>query len=139
MDRVVLRGLQFYGYHGVHPEETSLGQRFELDIDAHIDLRAAGLTDDLTHTVNYSELFAIAREVVEGPPRNLIEAVGQAIATRVLTQYSMIESVTIEIRKPSAPVRSGGLDHVGVWIHRTRADISGSQQGTATVADAEGQ
>jgi 7,8-dihydroneopterin aldolase/epimerase/oxygenase len=123
LDHVLLRGLSFYGYHGVHPEETRLGQRFHLDIEAEIDLRAAGSRDDLHLTVNYSELFAIAQEVVEGEPRNLIESVAHEIALRSLQQYPVIEAMTIEIRKPSAPVRSGGLDHVGVRIHRTRADF----------------
>lgn len=123
MDCVFLRGMQFYGYHGVHPEETSLGQRFELDIEARIDLRAAGTNDDLQQTINYSELFAIAQSVVEGEPRNLIEAVAHTIAERALQTYPMLESVLVEIRKPSAPVRSGGLDHVGVRIYRSRTDL----------------
>lgn len=138
MDRVFLRGLQFYGYHGVHPEETSLGQRFELDIDAHIDLRNAGSSDDLEQTVSYSELFTLARDVVEGAPRNLIESVVETIAIGALTRYPMIESISVEIRKPSAPVRSGGLDHVGVSIHRTRADLSGNQPDPAARAGAKG-
>lgn len=124
MDSVFLSGMQFYGYHGVHPEETRLGQRFELDIEVQIDLRDAGTDDNLGQTVNYSELFAIARDIVEGEPKNLIEAVGELIATRMLTTYPKIEAVVIEIRKPSAPVKSGGLAHVGIRIHRTRADIS---------------
>jgi 7,8-dihydroneopterin aldolase/epimerase/oxygenase len=126
VDSVFLRGMQFYGYHGVHPEETRLGQRFELDIEVQTDLRDAGTDDNLERTVNYSELFAIARDIVEGEPKHLIEAVGEMIATRMLTAYPEIEAVFIEIRKPSAPVRSGGLAHVGIRIHRTRADISPS-------------
>jgi 7,8-dihydroneopterin aldolase/epimerase/oxygenase len=121
VDCVFLRGLQFYGYHGVHPEETSLGQRFELDIDAWTDLHDAGSSDDLHKTVNYSELFSLARSVVEGEPKNLIEAVAETIAVRAFEQFPVIQSISIEVRKPSAPVRSGGLDHVGVRIYRTRA------------------
>ena len=139
MDRVLLRGLQFYGYHGVHPEETSLGQRFELDIDVEIDLRRAGQTDDLQYTVNYSEMFALAKEIVEGEVHNLIESVADTICQRALAQYSMVECLTVEIRKPSAPVRSGGLDHVGVRIRRTRADLDSSQPRTANRAGAEGR
>ena len=139
MDRVLLRGLQFYGYHGVHPEETSLGQRFELDIEIELDLRRAGTSDDLQYTVNYSEMFALAKEVVEGEARNLIESVAETICQRALAQYSMVECLTVEIRKPSAPVRSGGLDHVGVRIQRTRADLETSHPDTANRAGAEGR
>lgn len=122
-DSVFLRGLTFYGYHGVHPEETRLGQRFEVDLDARLDLRAAGETDGLEKTVSYSDLFAVAQAAVEGEPRSLIESVAATIAERALHQFPMIQAITIEIRKPGAPVRTGGLDHVGVRIHRTRSDV----------------
>jgi 7,8-dihydroneopterin aldolase/epimerase/oxygenase len=123
LDSVFLRGLSFYGYHGVHPEETSLGQRFEVDLDASIDLQNAGSSDDLQHTVSYSDLYAVAQGVVEGEPRNLIDTVASEIARRALSRFPLIESITVEIRKPSAPVRAGGLDHVGVRVHRTRDDL----------------
>lgn len=139
MDRVLLRGLQFYGYHGVHPEETSLGQRFELDIDVEVDLRAAGQTDDLRYTVNYSEMFALAKEIVEGEAHNLIESVAETICQRALAQFPMVECLTVEIRKPSAPVRSGGLDHVGVRIRRARADLESTHAQTASGPGAEGR
>ncbi len=139
MDRVLLRGMQFYGYHGVHPEETSLGQRFELDIDVELDLQTAGAEDDIQHTVNYSEMFALAKEIVEGEPHNLIESVAETICQRALARYSVVESLIVEIRKPSAPVRSGGLDYVGVRIRRTRADRTESSPDTATWAGAEGK
>jgi 7,8-dihydroneopterin aldolase/epimerase/oxygenase len=129
--------MQFYGYHGVHPEEKRLGQRFEIDLEAWTDLKLAGESDDLKNTVSYSELFALARDVVEGPPKNLIESVAETIAERTLATFSMIESVTIEIRKPSAPVRSGGLDHVGVMIQRHRADNSASIPHTVNRTDTE--
>lgn len=125
VDSVFLRGLSLYGYHGVHPEETRLGQRFELDIEVRLDLHPAGETDDLHRTVSYSDLFAIARDVVEGEPRNLIESVAEEIARRAMHDFQSVQSVTVEIRKPSAPVRTGGLDCAGIRIHRTRSDHAG--------------
>ena len=52
-DRIVLEGMVFYGYHGVSPAEQELGQRFVVDLEAHRDLRAAGLSDDpgLAHDI----------------------------------------------------------------------------------------
>lgn len=122
VDRILLKGASFYGYHGVHPEENRLGQRFIVDIEAHCDLRHAGESDDLEKTVSYSDLFNIARDVVEGPPRSLIESVAEAIAAAALERHSLIEAIDIEIRKPSAPVKTGGLDHAGVRLHRRRSD-----------------
>ena len=31
-DRISLKGMQFYGYHGVNPEEKENGQQFEIAI-----------------------------------------------------------------------------------------------------------
>ncbi len=62
-DRIFLEGLTFYAYHGVHPEEKRLGQRFIVDIAFTRDLRAAGETDDLTRTTSYSDVYRMAREI----------------------------------------------------------------------------
>ena len=37
-DRIILEGMQFYGYHGVNPEERVLGQRYVVDLTADLDL-----------------------------------------------------------------------------------------------------
>lgn len=133
-DSVFLRGLSLYGYHGVHPEETRLGQRFELDIEVQLDLHPAGETDDLHRTVSYSDLFAIARDVVEGEPRSLIESVAEEIAGRALHDFHSVHSVTVEIRKPSAPVKTGGLDCAGIRIHRSRSGHAGNRDYPAGTA-----
>lgn len=57
-DKLVLRGLRFHGYHGVKQEERKLGQKFLIDMDAWIDLRAAGTSDHLSDTISYSAIYA---------------------------------------------------------------------------------
>lgn len=37
MDKVFFRGMQFYAYHGVYPEENRLGQRFIIDLELGLD------------------------------------------------------------------------------------------------------
>ena len=69
MDRIALEGMVFYGYHGVHPEERRLGQRFVVDLVAERELRTAGLSDDLADTTSYSDIYDVVREVVEGRPQ----------------------------------------------------------------------
>ena len=49
--------MEFYGYHGVFPEENKLGQRFIVDLMVPVDLKRAGETDELEYSVNYGELF----------------------------------------------------------------------------------
>ncbi len=42
-DLIRLCNMQFYGRHGVNPEEGVLGQRFEVDVDLRVDTRPAAL------------------------------------------------------------------------------------------------
>lgn len=116
-DRIVLTGLTFYGYHGVHPEERALGQRFVVDLALDLDLRPAGESDDLAQTASYSEIYRVVREVVEGPPRNLLEAVAEGIARAVL-HTSGGQAVRVRVAKPWAPIKGSAAGTAAVEIYR---------------------
>ena len=80
MDKIYVNGMEFYGYHGVFPEETVLGQRFMVDVVVETDLKEAGITDNLEESISYVELYQVCQEIVEGEPFKLIEAVAEKIA-----------------------------------------------------------
>ena len=122
-DRIVLANMRFDGRHGVEDVERARPQPFEVDLEIGLDLRAAGLTDDLGKTVDYGDLFEICRSVVEGPSRRLLESLAEAIARQVLdrTVDRGVEEVVVRVRKPQAPL-PGRLDHAEVVITRGRAD-----------------
>jgi len=119
-DEVFLESLRFYAYHGVSPEERAQGQRFIVDIRLATDLRAAGGTDDLTQTVNYSAVYKRVKAIVEGTPRNLIEALAEHIASALLVDFSAATAVTVTVRKPEVALKGAVLDSAGVRIHRRR-------------------
>lgn len=121
MDNVVLEGMLFYGYHGVNPEERSLGQRFLVDVSLTTDLRAAGRSDELADTVNYSAVYKRVRSIVEGTPRHLIEAVAEEIATALLIEFA-VNSVTVAVQKPEVALRGAVLRSAGVRIVRSQID-----------------
>jgi 7,8-dihydroneopterin aldolase/epimerase/oxygenase len=111
--------MEFYGYHGVFPEETKLGQRFSVDLMVLVDLKAAGESDDLEYSVNYGELFQVCKEVVEGKPYKLVEAVAEKIANRVLEKFSLVSEATVKVIKPDPPI-PGHYRSVAVEITRSR-------------------
>ncbi len=119
-DEVFLEGMCFYGYHGVNPEERAQGQRFVVDVTVGADLRTAGLTDDFRATINYSQVYRGVKDIVEGDPKDLIEAVAEEIASWLLRNHPLAESVIVTVRKPEAPIKGAFLDAPGVRIHRTR-------------------
>ncbi|NTW05155.1 MAG: dihydroneopterin aldolase [Peptococcaceae bacterium] len=119
MDKIVMKGMKFFGYHGVLAWEKELGQIFEVDLEVELDLEAAGRKDDLKYTVSYAELFAMVEEVFTGYSFDLIEAVAHTIASRIINKYLQIERIKVAIKKPSAPI-TGIFDYMGVEITREK-------------------
>ena len=118
-DQILLQGMQFYGYHGVNPEERVLGQRYVVDLTADLELSHAGKSDRLEDTVSYSHIYRTVRTVMEGEPRNLLESAAEAIAERVLAEFP-VHAVSVTVKKPNPPVRGSSIELAAVRIHRTR-------------------
>lgn len=118
MDYIHVRDMQFFGYHGVLREETVLGQRFRASVSLAVDIKKAGETDNLEHTVSYVGVYDICKEVIEGKPYQLIEAVAETIASRILSQYEgQVMGCRVEIVKPDPPI-PGHYKEVAVEIVR---------------------
>jgi dihydroneopterin aldolase len=120
MDEILLEGMRFYGFHGVNPEEKTLGQRFVVDIAVSADLREAGQVDDLNTTISYSAIFHAVRPVVEEQRFDLLEALAEMIAATVLRAFAQAEGITVTVRKPGVAIKGAILDAAGVRIHRHR-------------------
>lgn len=116
MDKVRINNMKFFAFHGVAPEEKSLGQTFEVDIEVSTFLKVATASDDLTASIDYSILHAIAKEEMCRQKYDLIETVAEKISTRVLSLNGVL-STTIRIRKPNAPI-DGVFDYVEIQITR---------------------
>jgi dihydroneopterin aldolase len=123
-DRILLEGMIFYGRHGTLPAERELGQPFVLDIELHLDLRSAGLADDLTRTVDYSEVHRRAKEIVEGPPVNLTETVAERVAAAVLEDHPTVEAVRVKVTKPNVRLDGTVLLGSAIEILRQRSTDS---------------
>ncbi|WOL15765.1 dihydroneopterin aldolase 2-like isoform X1 [Canna indica] len=129
-DKLILRGLLFHGFHGVKQEEKKLGQKFLVDVDAWLDLSKAGESDDISDTVSYAAIYRcrIAKKIVEGPSRDLLESVAHLIAKNVLVDFPQISAVRVKIAKPHVAV-PGTIDHLGVEITRFQKQGNSSHSG----------
>ncbi len=121
-DHIALENMRFQGRHGVAALEREVPQPFEVDVELHLDLRPAGLSDDLDRTVDYREVFEICRGVLEGESQRLIETLAELIAQQVLARPDgpVPDEVVVRVRKPQAPL-PGPLDCAAVEITRRRA------------------
>lgn len=119
MDNIELKGMRFFGYHGVFPEENRLGQQFIVDIKVYMDLSPAGLSDDLEQTVSYPDIYHTIKQIVEGEPFRLIEALTEHIAQSVLAHYTKVIETTVRVTKPNPPFEAF-FDGVTTEVTRRR-------------------
>jgi 7,8-dihydroneopterin aldolase/epimerase/oxygenase len=109
----------FYAYHGVLTDEQNLGGKFDVDVDLHCDLARGAKSDHLQDTVNYERVYDCIRSLVLDEKHLLLESLASSIGKGILKNFSKVNSVTVRVRKPGAPVR-GVIDHVEVEITETR-------------------
>lgn len=120
MDKICIKNMEFYGYHGVLESEKSQGQRFYVDAEVWFDLSKPGLTDSLEDTIDYSNIYFISRNITENKRFDLIEALADNIARGILDKYAgRIEQVVVRVRKPAAPI-PGIFDYAEVEVVRSR-------------------
>jgi FolB domain-containing protein len=117
-DVIELRGLRLSAIVGVLPHEQHQPQPLELDVDITVDLAAAGASDELTDTVDYGALCALAEEVVVGSRFALLEALAERVAAVLLGADPRVAAVTVSVRKLRPPVPQP-LATSGVRITRT--------------------
>ena len=118
-DKILLKGLAFYGHHGVSPDEKALGQRFIVDVTMECDARAAGLSDDLADAVDYVPAYEIVKAVMEGESKDLIESVAEDITGQILETLN-VSAVRVTIKKPEVAIRGSILSYAGLEIYRRR-------------------
>lgn len=122
MDRIYIKGLDVFAYHGVMPKEKRDGQRFVLDITLDCDLSKAGRTDRLEDTVDYTAVMDAAVQAMTENSYDLIERAASRTAEAILRAEEKVEKVTLCLRKPEAPIDKI-FDYVAVEITRERKDI----------------
>ncbi|MBO9588163.1 dihydroneopterin aldolase [Devosia sp.] len=118
-DRIILRDLGFYGFHGLFAEEERLGQRFFIDLECGVDLSAPGETDAIGHTVSYADIYDVVKATFETKRTKLIEALGQNIISALFERFGDINWIIIRIRKPEAPIAMV-RGEAAIELHRVR-------------------
>lgn len=112
MATISIEGMEFFAFHGVHPEEQKIGRTFMVDALIDYDVEAAAIGDDVTKTVDYAAVYAIAKKQMTISEK-LIETVARKIALKVKGQYPNAENVTIKLTK-FAPMVGGKVEKATV-------------------------
>jgi dihydroneopterin aldolase len=118
-DHIIIKGLEFYGYHGASDQEQSVGHRYFVDVRLAVDTRAAGQSDRLGDTVSYSR---VARRLIEiGTQRQfrLLEALAAQMAETIFEEFPPVCALELRVQK-MAPPMNAIVASVGVEIRRER-------------------
>ncbi|WP_008317016.1 dihydroneopterin aldolase [Leptolyngbya sp. PCC 6406] len=104
MDTLEINDIRAYGYTGVLPEETTLGQWFRVDLTLWLDLSLAGQSDRLEDTHDYCGAIAIVHDLIRNHPFKLIEVLASAIAQAVLKTDPRLQRIQVKLTKLTPPI-----------------------------------
>lgn len=131
-DHILISGLRVVSVIGVLDHERKIPQPLRVDVDIHIDLHDAGLSDDLTETVHYGEvclqLAATARENAD----QLLERLAQRMADVVLS-FPRVSAVDLTLTKLRPPIPED-VESSAVRVHRIKTSASAMRAHSAVIA-----
>ena len=117
--QIELRGLIFFAYHGVLPEERQMGNTFVVDLVLDADISQAACTDNLADTVNYAEAYEVVKREMAAPSL-LLEHVCGRIATALLDSFPPLSRVNVCVTKKNPPIEGAGTCESAVKLVLTR-------------------
>lgn len=126
MDKIYIKGLELFAYHGVNPEEKRDGQTFLLDVTLHADLSRPRQTDNLDDTINYAAVRKTIQRAFTAQSCDLIERAAQVVCEAILNEHPKVEKVGLLLKKPEAPMNAK-FDYVAVETELSRQPERGEQ------------
>ncbi|MHB1483613.1 MAG: dihydroneopterin aldolase [Saccharofermentanales bacterium] len=123
MDKVIVKDLEVYAFHGVHAEEKKMGQMFIISAEITTSFAKAVRTDDVNDTISYSAVCKEIKNIMNDAKHNLVETVAYNIIKNLMSIYPTIISVKILIKKPWAPIGKH-LEYAAVEMERTREEMN---------------
>ena len=109
---ITLKALRFYAYHGVLPQERTVGGDYEVTVKADVDLSQAMESDNVENTVNYADLYEVIRQEM-AVPSQLLEHVAGRMARRILNDFPTVDMLHVEVVKLNPPM---GADCQGAAV-----------------------
>ena len=114
MGKVLLEGMEFFGYHGVYPEEQVLGNRFTVNLELQTNFKVAMENDLLEGTIDYAQLYNLVKTRMDQQVK-LLEHLGYGIVQDIRTAYPEVNQIRITLKKQQ-PAIGGLVDFSGVTL-----------------------
>jgi dihydroneopterin aldolase len=112
---IYLRNLRFHAFHGVEAQERMTGNDYELNLRIQVNVSAAMVSDNVTDTVNYAEVYSLAKDEM-AIPSNLVEHVAYRIGKSVMKRWPAVCSIKVCLTKLNPPM-GADCDGAGVELY----------------------
>lgn len=112
---IYIRKLRFHAFHGVEAQERLTGNDYELSLRMQVDVSKAMTSDDVADTVNYAEVYALARQEM-ATTSNLLEHVAGRIGEAIISRWPAIRTVEVDLAKLNPPM-GGECKGAGVELY----------------------
>ncbi len=110
--RIFLNDVRIYAFHGVMPQERTVGGWYRVSVAVDYDFSRALETDDVADTLDYSRMLeTVKREM--NTPSNLVEHVAGRIGKSLFRSFPGVSSAEIKITKENPPM---GSDTAGAGV-----------------------
>ena len=128
-----LRNLQFQAFHGVMPQERTAGNDYVVNLRAEYPIEQAMQSDDVAHTLNYAEVYAVVETEMQ-KPSCLLENVAYRIAQRLFRDFPLIRSIRLEVAKQNPPMGTcGGQAAVEIQLNNDKSQWEEPEYGLFSV------
>ena len=117
MDKLIIKNLEVYGFHGVEPETDKSGEKYIISAELKLNLKEAGDTDRLQNTVHLVKICNEISDIFTRNKHKLIERSAEELATHILLNYPIVNHVAVTIKKPWVPAGMT-IDYAGIRIER---------------------
>lgn len=112
---IYLNEVRFHAFHGVMPQERTVGSDFLVSVRIGYDYAKAMQTDKVDDTLNYAEVYQLVKQEMERPS-SLLEHVAGRIADTLVRRFPMVKSIDLSLTKLNPPM-GADCKGAGVELH----------------------
>jgi dihydroneopterin aldolase len=118
MDKIYLKNIKIYAYHGCMEEEKKIGSDYLVNLIVHADLSLSCESDELKDTVDYVALLDIVKSQMK-MRANLLENVADRVVNKIISKFPSVKKAVVKISKLNPPI-NGNIDEVVIRREKKR-------------------
>jgi len=111
---IELEKMEFVAFHGCHPQERLIGNKFNVWVSLSYKTELAEKSDKLSDTINYQSIYNLVKEEMQ-IPSNLLEHIARRILNHIKNKFTNVGQLKVKISKLN-PALGGQVDAVSVTL-----------------------